>query len=102
MTTKSKRPARARRPERTDWLRQAPEGSPSCRACGRVVELSQPQPKKPDELLGACTNPACGEWTIFRAVGDRLEVTRRIPASERQGDQWTPARPATAETAARA
>jgi hypothetical protein len=65
--------------------------------------LSQPDPARPDELLGTCDNPACGEWAVFGRhedrwmVLDRIAVERRDPANP----TWKPILPAAREAAAR-
>jgi hypothetical protein len=75
--------------------RHAPDAPPGCPACDGSVQLAQPDPRRPGELVGAC--PRCKTWVILVRVAGRWLVVRRIPASERQG----PARPFTQETAGR-
>lgn len=62
---------------------------------------TQPDPDRPGDLLASCDNPACGEWSLWAKNTDgRLQVTRRIPAAERDVI-WPVARPATETTARR-
>lgn len=91
---------RARR-ERGPWKRPEPD-RPSCPGCGRAVTLSQPDARKPGQLLGSCDNPACGEWVSFTAVEGRWVVSGRISAEARRNPAWPVARTAREDTARRA
>ena len=79
------------------------DGPPACPGCGRRLDLQQPDPNRPGEILGVCQRPACGEWVLLHLRGDRWTVLERIPPARREPRNpiWTPARPATPETAAR-
>jgi hypothetical protein len=57
------------------------DGPPRCSRCDRPLDsLSQPDARRPHELLAACP---CGEWTVVRRTARRLVPVRRIPAEER-------------------
>lgn len=42
--------------------------APVCQACSATLELHQPLPDRPGEILGTC--PACGGWHFVRFDDD--------------------------------
>ena len=82
--------------------RPAPDPPPHCCGCARPMLWSQPDPRRPGELLATCPNPACGEWSVWtRNSEGRWMTVRRISADERRSPSWPVARPSTEETARR-
>lgn len=48
-----------------------PTSAALCHQCGEALELCQPRPENPDELLGVCQ---CGAWHYIAFRPDRSEV----------------------------
>lgn len=69
----------------------APDNLPTCPDCGRELDLSQPDERQPQQVLGVC---ACGLWSIFARIPDGWRLARRIPAGERLPRPWRRPRPA--------
>lgn len=41
------------------------DDTPACCGCSRPMTWSQPDPRRPAQLLATCNNPLCGEWSIW-------------------------------------
>ncbi|HWE39040.1 MAG TPA: hypothetical protein VG406_21005 [Isosphaeraceae bacterium] len=44
-----------------------------CPDCRSVLDLHQPEPDRPDRLLGTC--PACGLWSLIVVADDDDQAT---------------------------
>ena len=42
----------------------------ACPGCRESLDLHQPDPSRPERLLGTC--PSCGSWFIIDAATDRV------------------------------
>lgn len=64
--------------------RHASATPPSCQKCEKELDLHQPNPYCPEEMLGIC--PQCGEWHFVRSsdTGGSL-VVARLPLHELEG-----------------
>lgn len=102
MSTRPRRPTKSHQ-LRTAWPGPGREELPACPGCGRPLELSQPDPRSPGQLLGRCAdNPLCGEWVVFTKREGRWHCVERITADQRRNPTWPVARPASEDTARRA
>jgi hypothetical protein len=93
---------RRARDHRGAWSRSAPDTPPACGGCGGTLRFSQPDEQRPDELMGSCDNSECLEWSVWTRFEGRWKTVDRISLAQRRNPAWTPARPATSTTAARA
>jgi hypothetical protein len=58
--------------------RPSPDLPPSCPSCGGTLELSQPDPDRPDLLSGVCPGARCGELVVMTRREGRLVPVERI------------------------
>jgi hypothetical protein len=53
----------------------------ACPGCGDTLEIHQPDPRKPDRLLGTCCS--CGAWFLIDAAADLIA---RLPEASSPAD----------------